>query len=190
MLVAIYGADLANGTAQATGTTFPLQLADAQVLVGGSPIPLYYVSPAQINAVLPESASGLVTLTVQNGAGKHTVNIFVEAAAPALFTEGSSGTGPAAALKAADQSPVTAANPLHAGDAVELFGTGLGLTAASHGLEVAVQQPTVTFAGAAPNYIGLDQINCTIPAGISSLSAPIVVTSGARTSNAATLAVE
>jgi uncharacterized protein (TIGR03437 family) len=199
MLVAIYGADLANGTAQDTGTTFPFQLADAQVLVGGSPIPLYYVSPSQINAVLPESASGLVTLTVQNGAGKHTVNIFVEAAAPALFTEGSSGTGPVAALKAVDQSLVTAANPLHAGDAVELFGTGLGLTAASHGLMVAVQQPTVTvggdncpvtFAGAAPNYIGLDQINCTIPAGISSLSAPIVVTSGARTSNAATLAVE
>jgi uncharacterized protein (TIGR03437 family) len=49
----------------------------------------------------------------------------------------------------------------------------------------------VTFAGAAPNYVGLDQINCTIPAGIaSSASAPVVITSGDRISNSATLAVE
>jgi uncharacterized protein (TIGR03437 family) len=52
----------------------------------------------------------------------------------------------------------------------------------------------VTFAGAAPNYIGLDQINCTIPAEPSlvpnqEMSAPVVITSGSQTSNTATLAI-
>ncbi len=56
------------------------------------------------------------------------MNIYVGAAAPAIFTQDSSGTGPASALKASDQSLVTADNPLHAGDAVELYATGLGLT--------------------------------------------------------------
>ena len=47
-------------------------LADAQVMMSGSPITLYFASPAQINGVLPDSASGLTPLTVQNSIGKST----------------------------------------------------------------------------------------------------------------------
>jgi uncharacterized protein (TIGR03437 family) len=185
MFIAIYGTDLAD----------PM----AEVLLGTSSIPLYYVSAGQINTVLPDSASGLTELTVQNSAGKHSVNVYVGTAAPAIFTQDASGSGPAAALKASDQTLVTAANPLRAGDAVELYATGLGLTTLSNGLDVAIQQPTVTvagvncpvtFAGAAPGYIGLDQINCTIPAALAATaSAPVMVTSGTQTSNTATLAI-
>jgi uncharacterized protein (TIGR03437 family) len=204
MLIAIYGSNLANQTIQAMGATFPVQLADAQVLVGGSAIQLYYVSPTQIDAVLPDSTSGLTPLAVETSTGKNTMNVYVGAAAPAIFTQDSSGTGPAAALKASDQSLVMAGNPLRAGETVELYGTGLGLTKPSNGLEIAIQQPSVnvggvdcpvTFAGAAPNYIGLDQINCTIPAAAAppangeALSVPVIVTSGVRTSNTATLAI-
>ncbi len=183
MLISIYGSNLDSGT----------------VLVNGAAATLYYTSASQINALLPDTASGLTTITVQNSTGKNTVNVYVEAAAPTIFTQDSSGTGSASALKASDQSLVTADNPLHAGDAVELYATGLGLTSANNGLDVAVQQPTVTvggfdcpvtFAGAAPNYIGLDQINCTIPVGLAaSGSAPVVITSGDRISNTATLAI-
>ena len=184
MIIAIYGTDLASST----------------VSIGNSPLSLDYVSATQINAVLPDNASGLTTLTVHNTAGQNTVNLYVGTAAPAIFTQDSSGTGAASALKASDQSLVTAANPLHAGDAVELYATGLGLTTSSNGLDVAVQQPTVTvagvacpvsFAGAAPGFDGLDQINCTIPSGLAaSSSAPVVITSGNRSSNTATLAIE
>jgi uncharacterized protein (TIGR03437 family) len=183
MLIAIYGSNLESGT----------------VLVNGGAATLYYTSANQINALLPDTASGLTTITVQSSTGKNTVNVYVEAAAPAIFTQDSSGTGPASALKATDQSLVTADNPLHAGEAVELYGTGLGLTSASNGLDIAVQQPTVTvggvacpvsFAGAAPDFSGLDQINCTIPAdATASVSAPVVITSGDRISNTATLAI-
>src|ERR1700722_16432911 len=186
MLVSIYGMSLPDG-------------ADAQVLVNGTATSLYYTSSNQINAMLPDSASGLTTLTVQSSSGKNTVNVYLETAAPAIFTQDSSGTGAASALKASDQSLVTADNPLKAGDTVELYATGLGLTSSSNGLDIAVQQPTVTvggvacpvsFAGAAPNFSGLDQINCAIPAGAgSNLSAPVVITSGDRVSNTATLAI-
>lgn len=184
MLITIYGSNLASGT----------------VSVSGSPLSLSYVSATQINAALTDSVSGLTQLAVQSSAGKNTVNVFVGTAAPAIFTQDSSGSGPASALKASDQSLVTAGNPLQPGDTVELYATGLGSTASSNGLEAAVQQPTVTvggiacpvtFAGAAPSFVGLDQINCTIPAGVtSSGSAPVVVTSGDFTSNTATLAIE
>jgi len=186
MLIAIYGTDLAD---------------QPKVLVEGSAIQTYYTSATQINAFLPASVSGLEQLTVENSAGQHTVNVYVEAAAPSIFTQDSSGSGPAAALKVSGQSLtlVTAENPLSPGDAVALYATGLGLTKVSDGLEIAIQQPTVTvggvncpvtFAGAAPGYAGLDQINCTIPTGIaSSTAAPVVIQSGDRISNTATLAV-
>ncbi len=184
MIVAIYGT----------------QMTSATVTAGGSPLTLFYTSTTQINALLPDNASGLMPITVQNGEGQNTVNIYVGTAAPAIFTQDSSGHGPASALKAGDQSLVTADNPLHAGDTLELYATGLGVTTPMNGFDYAVQQPTVTvggvacpvtFAGAAPNYMGLDQINCTIPAGIaSSVSAPVVIASGARTSNTATLAID
>ena len=192
MLIAIYGSDLAQ------------DLADAQVSVGGSPITLYFAAPAQINGVLPDSASGLTPLTVQNSTGQSTINIYAGAAAPSIFTQDQSGSGPAAARKASDESLVTADNPLHSGDSVALFATGLGLTTAgtgsAAGLQVAIRQPTVTvagmdcpvsFAGAAPGFVGLDQINCAIPSGIAStISAPVVITSGTMASNTATLAIQ
>jgi uncharacterized protein (TIGR03437 family) len=192
MLIAIYGSTLAQ------------DLADAQVSVSGSPITLYFASPAQVNGVLPNSASGLTPLTVQDSSGQNTVNIYVGTAAPSIFTQDQSGSGPAAARKASDESLVTADNPLHSGDSVALFATGLGLTTAgtgtAAGLQVAIQQPTVTvagmdcpvsFAGAAPGFIGLDQINCAIPSGIASTtSAPVVITSGTMASNTATLAIQ
>jgi len=188
MLIAIYGTDLAS----------------ASVSANGFPIPVYYNSATQITAYLPSSLFGLVPLQVLTQDGQNTVNVLIEAAAPAIFTQDSSGAGAASALKASDQSLVTASNPLHAGDPVELYATGLGLTKPSGGFDVAVQQPTVTvggmncpvtFAGAAPGFTGLDQINCTIPSGAlifdpANSSVPVVITSGSRTSNTATLAIE
>jgi uncharacterized protein (TIGR03437 family) len=186
MIAALYGTDLALST----------------VSIGNTPLTLDYVSATQIDAVLPSGASGLTAITVKNADGENTVNVYLDAAAPAIFTQDSSGSGPASALKASDQSLVTASNPLQAGDSVEIYATGLGVTMSSGGFDVAVQQPTVTvggvncpvtFAGAAPKYDGLDQINCTIPEGAlifdpASSSVQVVITSGNRISNTATLA--
>ena len=186
MFVSIYGTSLAGP--------------NEQVLLNATPIQPSYLSASQINAVIPDSASGLAQLTVRNDAGSHTVNVLIEAAMPAIFTLDGSGTGPAAAIRASNNRVVGSGNPLHAGDYVELFATGLGATTSRNGLDYANAQPTVTiggqdcpvtYAGRAPGYAGLDQINCIVPAGLgSNYATPVIVASGARSSNVATLAVE
>jgi len=199
-IMAIYGTNLAAETMSAGGLPLPQQLSDAQVFVNGNAVPLYFVSLNQINAVMPDDASGLVKLTVQNSAGKHSINVLIAPAVPEILTQDGSGAGPASARKAIDESVVTADNPLHAGDYLVLFLSGLGATTQMNGYDYANQQPTVTiggldcpvsFAGRAPGYPGLDQINCAVPAGIPpSSSSPIYVTSGGRVSNTAAVAVQ
>ena len=83
--------------------------------------------------------------------------------------------------------------PAAPGETIELFGTGFGPTnpASPAGTIVAAQAPvankvtvtigglpaTVTFAGLVSN--GLDQLNVTVPAGLSNGDAPIVGSAGA-----------
>jgi uncharacterized protein (TIGR03437 family) len=179
----------------------PTMLSDAQVMLNGSPLGLLYASTVQINALLPDNtAPGLVKLTVQNSSGTSNVKLMLEVAHPAIFTINQSGTGAAAAINARNGLLVTSDNPLRANDYMELFLTGLGATTHRQGLDFANQVPgvtiggadcPVTYAGAAPGFVGLDQINCKVPAGLgANASAVVVVSSGALTSNVATIAVE
>jgi uncharacterized protein (TIGR03437 family) len=196
--VSIYGADLAAAATQASSAPFPLILGGTQVLVNGTAIPIQYVSPTQVNAVLPATLSGLVTLTVTQITGQHTVNVLTEAAVPAIFT--ADGTA-ASAINAVTGAVVTATSPLHGGDYVSLFLTGLGATTVgAGGLQYATIQPgvtvagqacTVQFAGLSPQFPGVDQINCQIPMGLgANAAAPVIVTANGRSSNAATLVLQ
>jgi uncharacterized protein (TIGR03437 family) len=190
MIVSIYGGMLAESTDQAGSIPLPTTLGGAQVLLNGSPVPLIYVSAIQINAVLPKSASGFMKLTVQNPAGESSVNLVVEPAHPAIFTQNDSGTGPAAAIDAGNGMPVSSGNPLHASDYMELFLTGLGNTTQPQ-VSIGTSNCPVTYAGPAPGFAGLDQINCQIPPGLSANPATtLTVTAGGRVSNTATVAVE
>lgn len=199
MFVSIYGASLATATVQTDPVPYPTTLGGAQVMLNGVPIGIHYASPSQINAVIPAIAVGLATLTVTTSAGTSTVNVLVRPAAPAIFTQDQRGTGPATALNGLTNVLVTASAPLRAGDFVSLYLTGLGPVRRVGSLDVADQQPTVTidgkpcpvsYAGRAPGFVGLDQINCQIPSGIAPTSAaPVFVTSGSR-SNLATLAIQ
>ena len=185
-IVSVYGTLLAAGTAPATSLPLPTQLSDAQVLVNSIPVPLFYASPTQINALIPATVSGLVTLTVKNGSGQNTVNVLIEAAVPTLFAQNSAGTGPASALDATNR-PVSSSNPLRAGAYVELFATGLGSVVPT--VTVGGMNCAVSFAGAAPGFAGLDQINCLLPANLTGAAVPVVVQAGSRTSNSVTLPI-
>jgi uncharacterized protein (TIGR03437 family) len=193
MIVSVYGNALAQSVAQAGSIPLPTTLSDAQVMSNGSALGLLYVSAGQINAVLPDSATGLVKLTVQNSTGMSTVNVVVEAAHPAIFTRDNTGTGAAAALNARNGLLVSSDNPLRAGDYMELFLTGLGHAPAGQSTLVTIGGLScpVTYAGPAPGFVGLDQINCQVPAGLSANPAAIlIVTAGERTSNSTTVAVD
>jgi uncharacterized protein (TIGR03437 family) len=205
-LISIYGAGLSSLTASSSSATLPLQLGNVTVSAGGNGIPLLYVSPTQINAYLPADLSGLVPLEVKNPGGAMTLNLLLDPAVPAIFTQDASGTGAAAALHNSSEILVTPSNPAAPGEYLQLYCTGLGATHVSGGLDVTtlaaqvflgsppVSLPVV-FSGLAPGFTGLYQVNFQIPAGIptgmpSGSAVPLYVVVGARTSNTVTLAVQ
>ncbi len=165
---------------------------DSGVTAGGQSAQIIAMASTQINVILPGGISGLVPVTVTNMGGQSTANVLIAPVLPTLFTQDGSGGGAASALNAVTNALVTPANPLHAGDYVALFLTGLGATPPPNTtVTVAGQACAVTYAGVAPGYTALDQINCQIPAGIASTaSAPVIVTAGGRSSNTVTLAIQ
>ena len=177
-LVSLYG----NQLATVSGET--------QVSIAGRVAPVSFASEQQVNALVPEDASGLVPVTIKNAAGEHSVNLLVEPVAPAVFS---------AALNAVTGVRVSPETPLRAGDYVALFATGLGATQAQGGLNWAVVTPevaiggepcTVTYAGRAPGFPGLDQINCQLSSNVAAGDAvPVLVRSGKRVSNVTALRV-
>ncbi len=198
-LVSFYGAGLATSNAQFGSLPFPAQLGGTTISSGVTALPLLAVSDGQVNAYVPPSLSGLVNVTIKNSLGQHTTTLLVAPAAPTLFTLNNSGSGPASALHAASGTIIGATSPATAGEYVSLYATGLGSTMSSGGLDVAVLVPqvtvggmtaTVAFAGRAPGFVGLDQINVQVPAGVTGASVPVVVSSGGRTSNTVTLAIQ
>lgn len=183
MFASIYGSNLAPSVEQAQAFPYPTTLAGTQVIVDGAPLPLHYASPGQINAVVPSGASGLILMTVRNGSGERTVKVLVEPAVPALFA--------GAVTNAVTGALISSAAPAQRGDYIAIYLTGLGATERRGELDWARTQPQVTvggqpcaltYAGRAPGYVGLDQINCQVAANAAAGdSAPITVTSGRRT---------
>ena len=107
--------------------------------------------------------------------------------APVLLTAGAPGQ--AAILHAATQQLVSASNPAVAGEALEIFCTGL-LEGSSIPPQVAIsgQMTQVLFFGDAPGYTGLNQVNVIVPGNLASgTAASVVLTYMERPSNAVTM---
>jgi uncharacterized protein (TIGR03437 family) len=185
------------------------------VLFNGVPAPLTYVSPTQVNAVVPYEVAGHSNTTLQVeylGALSAPVSLPVAAAAPGLFTAAASGTGPGAILNNIDYSLNTSANPVPRGDYVDIYLTGAGATtpASVDGLLVTPPYPllpansvTVTlggvpctniaYAGASPYLIsGLTQVTVQVPQGVTpGPTVPVAVTIGGLSAQSGvTLAVK
>lgn len=189
--VTVYGSNLAAAIAQSS-QPYPTQLGDVQVLVNGTAAPIQYASPSQINFIYPNLAPGIATLTVGNASGRQTVNVVLVPAVPSLFTSTGVANGPASAENAVTGAIIGAGTPLHAGDYVALYLTGIGLTPAATAVTVGGQSCAgqYFFAGHVASYVGLDQVNCQIPAGVTGPAVPVIVTTNGRASNTATLNVQ
>ena len=211
--VSIFGSGLSSSTLSAT-VPYPTTLGGVSVTVNSRPAPLTYVSPTQINLLLPyatgpDSNEAYAYFQVtNNGVKSNQAMVYTLGTAPGVFTVTGNGVGPAAVTHA-DGSLVTQSSPAKAGETLVLYVTGLGdvspavadgVAAPSSPLstvndpnlivEIQDQQfnfydPNIVFAGLTPGFAGLDQINFTIPSGIPSGTAWINVgTSDAYTSEA------
>ncbi len=200
MFISIYGAELSTGSAQAVALPLPTELAGVQVLANGTPLGLQFVGPAQINAILPETAQGLLRLEVRNAAGAHQMNVLVEPASPAIFTQNGTGLGAAAAIDAINGTLNTPQSAARGGSVVAVFATGLGATEQRDGLawattpavvEIGGVQVTPLYAGRAPGFAGLDQVNFVVPADAPRGAAVrLRLISNGRASNETTLAID
>lgn len=172
-----------------------------QVLFDGIPAPLTYVSPGQINCVVPYGIAGRSTtrISVQVGDRLPTeaFEMPVAAAAPSLFTADSTGVGPGAFLNE-DGRLNSLANPAAPGSVVVLFATGTGVTIPSQRdgevttgpaypaldplavrVLVADREAEILYAGAAPQIVsGLAQLNVRLPAGVGSGAIPVTLQIG------------
>jgi uncharacterized protein (TIGR03437 family) len=184
--VALFGTGLGPATPViASGTPFPASLGGVSVTIQGRPAPLYFVSSGQISALVPFATSGTnAEIVVLNGTTEsNRVTVPVARTSPGIYSNSQNGIGAGAILKA-DFSIVSTANPVRRGDTVLIYLTGLGglsnvlsdgaaasttvLNRVTDTVNVYIggRRATVSFAGAAPGFAGLYQINVSVPTDI------------------------
>jgi uncharacterized protein (TIGR03437 family) len=180
-LISIFGKDLARSTASAIGgVTLPTELNFVQVFVDNQRVPLLFVSEGQINFVMSSVARpGLVNIrVVTQGLSGPEIPVTLVACAPSLFFS----NGGYAIATSADNQLLTPDAPAHPGDIVVIYLTGLGHTSPSFNsgevpsvaarivstLKVAldgreIDPIFIKYAGVAPGWPGLYQLNLEIP---------------------------
>ena len=213
MLVAIFGSNFAGTGAvyTAPGLPWPTQLGGTSVTIGGEAMPLYVVTPGQINAQIPYdvavNTTQMVVVTAPGGVSLGEP-VSIVPSEPGIFTTAQNGQGTGiVVIVHADGTQVLAGggNTAKAGDVLVIYGSGLGaktpklttgaaapvstLAWANDAVSVTlggVKAPNVAFYGAAPGWSGLDQINVTVPPGVAaSPAAPLVLTQSGRSSTPA-----
>jgi large repetitive protein len=211
-IVSLYGSGLATQTVSGTS---PLQssLGGVSVTVTDSAgVPrqalLFFVSPAQINLLIPAgTATGAATITVNTANGSLTTTINISASIAALFTANNNGSGPLAAqvvavapggqqtyTNTAALSGTTLVNaPISlspAGDTfyLLLYGTGFD-TAKTVTVTINGQTFTPSYFGPQGAFAGLDQANVLLPASLAGTGqVNVSITVDGQTSNVGTIA--
>lgn len=178
-IASIFGSNMATGTEAAQTLPLPTALAGSTLRVNGVPAQLFFVSKEQINFLIPAQTQpgiAIVEITAANGAITRS-ELPISTASPAIFTANQQGTEAPAGdatpdgkvyyrLGNADGS----ANPVAIGHYLQLFGTGFR-NAAFDTVHVSIggKEVSVLYAGKQPDFLGLDQLNVQVPAGLSGL---------------------
>ncbi len=185
-IATIYGTNLAFDTISATasslqGSTLPIQLGGVSVTVNGYLCSLFFISPNQINFLIPyQLTPGNTTLVVaRQGVAGPVVPIQINTTAPGMFVY--NGFVVATHLNG---TVISATAPASAGEIIVIYAVGLGWTtpgtvsgrivtsaasiSAASQMQVllagkACPPGNILYAGLAPGFAGLYQINLTVP---------------------------
>ncbi len=208
-VLSIFGSNLSWYTAafnaSPSATSVPVALSGVEVYVDNWPTPLLYVSPSQINFLIPagENPGSVTVRVVREGDSGPFVSLNLVDGAPALFEI----AGFAIATHA-DGALLTDASPGQPGEIVVVYATGLGATdpdpeageipgaaAPLHWLDSlsisldgeAVPAALILYAGATPGCVGLYQLNIQLPQNVP--ADPIIQVSMGTQSNAGSLKI-
>lgn len=156
-------------------------LAGVTLTVAGVNAPVYYVSPVQVNFIVPAALpAGIHPLQVTTGSATYNGTIRLLSAAPGLFPKDSANP-PKGAVLNQNSSENTAQNVALRGDVIQIYATGPGAfnnpivdggAAPSNPLNRTKSTPQVfiggvpaevVFSGLAPGYPALWQVNAKVP---------------------------
>ena len=217
-IISLFGQNLAATAATAQTLPLPRTLNGVRVLVGEKEAPLFYVGPGQVNAQVPvelEADRQLQVRVETNGVSSSPEPLQTTAVRPGIFTLGPPYGNQGAILIGNSNKlamPVTAnipSQPAAVGGVISIFCTALGATdpAVASGQPGPSAEPlaqvktpvtvtiggkpaTVSFAGMAPGFAAVYQVNAQVPTGVTPGDAvPVVITQGGFASNTATIAV-
>lgn len=158
----------------AFGVQLPYDLGGVRMLVSGTPVGLFFVSPRQINFHLPKTfAEGLHPVSVSTQEGRTiTGTVLLNRNAPGVFTREQNGSGQAMALWYLFRNGIPfriypagslPASEIRAGDRLffVVFATGINSGRATMRVNNRVYESL--YAGDVPVFIALDQVNFEIP---------------------------
>jgi uncharacterized protein (TIGR03437 family) len=210
----LFGSGMSSGTEQAAVIPLPTTLAintSLKVVTSTTTLtaPLYYASPSQINFQLPFEIAGPTVSLILSTGGVDSAPLAINVAdtSPGIFiTNSASGAG--AVLHGLTNAPVNSSNPAKPGEIIVVYCAGLGAVTpavlsgsppsnttnstanANVTATIGGTSATVQFAGLAPSFVGLYQVNMVVPATTTAGSAVnVIVTANNRASNTATIPV-
>ena len=174
-----------NPPVDATGK-LPVSAAGVSITANGIPVPLISISSGEILAVAPYGLDGQTSSTWTLNYNGVAINkyVTVQSAVPAVLT-----------LLNQDGSTNTQTNPATKGNQAAIFATGIGQTdppsidgavgapplpQSKLPVQVTVggQPADVLYAGPAPGFVGLSQINFVVPPSLPGQSAPLTISAG------------
>jgi uncharacterized protein (TIGR03437 family) len=200
--ITIYGTNLSSATDTWVNAivkgALPTTLDGVSVMVGDQAAYIEYVSPTQIDAVVPNATAGTAPITVTTAIGTSpAVMVQLSAEQPAFFQWGTYAVATrqnfSLAVKNGTFSGTTTV-PAAPGDVIILWGTGFGPTSptapagqetpsnttynTANTVSVTVGNKPATVYGAAlaPGYAGLYQVAIQIPASLANGDYPVVAT--------------
>jgi uncharacterized protein (TIGR03437 family) len=204
----LFGTGLSTKISQPTVVPLPTTALNTTIMVNGEAAPLFYVSPAQLVAQMPEDIMpGLATVLVKNGsATSNAVAVIIPAAAPEIDVYGNN----LAVATFTNYDLITASNPAHVGDTVVIWFTGGGPVDASGKLTTGAASPagsspvtgpysitvdgveatSISYVGLTPGSIGLYQASFVVPTGVASGNEKVVLTISGQASNAPLMPVK
>lgn len=218
-IVSVFGSQLADASAEASGLPLVSTLKGATVVIAGEASPLFYASSGQVNAAIPFDVTPNTSqqvLVTRDTTISVPISVDVAAAQPAVFLNpqanaAAQGTIFAVRTTSSGQTSFLAgpSTPATAGDTLVIYCAGLGGVdktiapgAASPSSPPAktTDQPQVTvggknapvaFSGLTPGLVGVYQINAVVPSGVTAGDqVPVVVNISGQVSPAVTIAVK
>lgn len=209
-LVSIFGSKLADGPAVSSSSLpIPNQLGGASVRLGDRDLPILYASDSQLNVQIPYDipVNFESQVIVKRGdALSIPLTVIVAPAQPGIYTTKRDGSGQGAIFNGITNVLADSSAPAHAGDIIIIYCNGLGPVDPVIASGVAVTGPTPTkqtvtaliggqpalvqYAGLAPGFPGLYQVNLVVPGGTGTGDQIAITLSVAgQTSPPATIAV-